>query len=60
MSGACDAAVLPIENSYAGEVGQTIDLIFSGGLFINGIYELEIQQNLLGTADASPGDIRKV
>ena len=59
-SGECDAAVLPIENSYAGEVGQTIDLIFSGSLFINGIYELEIHQNLLGVPGASVGDIRKV
>ena len=41
IKGDCDAAVLPIENSFAGEVGQTIDLIFSGNLFINGIYELE-------------------
>ena len=41
-SGECDAVVLPIENSYAGEVGQTMDLIFSGSLFVNGIYELEI------------------
>ena len=55
-----DVAVLPIENSYAGEVGQTIDLIFSGELFINGIYELEIRQHLLGTQDASIQDIRKV
>ncbi|MBR4079109.1 MAG: chorismate mutase, partial [Christensenellaceae bacterium] len=60
VSGECDVAVLPIENSYAGEVGQTIDLIFSGGLFINGIYELEIHQNLLGLPDASVEDIRKV
>lgn len=60
VSGECDAAVLPIENSYAGEVGQTIDLIFSGSLFINGIYELEIHQNLLGVPGASVGDIRKV
>ncbi len=56
----CDVAVLPIENSYAGEVGQTIDLIFSGGLFINGIYELEIHQNLLGIPNATIEDIKKV
>ena len=37
VNGENDVAVLPIENSYAGEVGQTIDLIFSGSLFINGI-----------------------
>ena len=60
VSGECDAAVLPIENSYAGEVGQTIDLIFSGTLFINGIYELEIHQNLLGLPGASVEDITKV
>ena len=60
VNGECDVAVLPIENSYAGEVGQTIDLIFSGELFINGIYELEIHQNLLGIQGAKVGDIKKV
>ena len=60
VKGESDVAVLPIENSYAGEVGQTIDLIFSGGLFINGIYELEIHQNLLGLPDATVDDIKKV
>lgn len=60
VNGKTDVAVLPIENSYAGEVGQTIDLIFSGGLFINGIYELEIHQNLLGVSDATVDDIKKV
>jgi chorismate mutase/prephenate dehydratase len=60
LNGESDATVLPIENSYAGEVGQTIDLIFSGGLFINGIYELEIHQNLLGLPDATLEDIKKV
>ncbi len=58
--GECDVAVLPIENSYAGEVGQTIDLIFSGSLFINGIYELPIRQNLLGLSDATVEDIKRV
>lgn len=60
VNGDADVAVLPIENSYAGEVGQTIDLIFSGGLFINGIYELEIHQNLLGLPEATVEDIKKV
>ena len=59
-AGENDVAVLPIENSYAGEVGQTIDLIFAGELFINGIYELEIQQNLLGVEQARVDDIRRV
>ena len=60
VNGENDVAVLPIENSYAGEVGQTIDLIFSGSLFINGIYELEIHQNLLGVPGSSVEDIKKV
>ena len=60
VNGGCDVVVLPIENSYAGEVGQTMDLIFSGGLFINGIYELEIHQNLLGVSGATVEDIKKV
>ena len=60
VNGECDVAVLPIENSYAGEVGQTMDLIFSGSLFINGIYELEIHQNLLGVKGATVEDIKKV
>ena len=60
VKGNCDVAILPIENSYAGEVGQTMDLIFSGTLFINGIYELNIHQNLLGLPDATVEDIQKV
>ena len=60
VSGECDVVVLPIENSYAGEVGQTLDLIFSGNLYINGIYELEVHQNLLGVEGATVEDIKKV
>jgi len=59
-NGDCDLAVLPIENSYAGEVGQTMDLVFSGSLHINGIYELEIHQNLLGLPEARVEDIKRV
>lgn len=60
LQGECDVAVLPIENSFAGEVGQTIDLIFSGPLHINGIYELEIHQHLLGVPGGKAEEIRKV
>ena len=58
--GKSDVVVLPIENSYAGEVGQNIDLIFGGNLYINGIYELEVHQNLLGIEGASVEDIKTV
>ena len=60
VNGESDVAVIPIENSFAGEVGQTLDLIFSGSLHINGIYELEIHQNLLGIPGATVEDITKV
>ena len=59
-NGICDSAVLPIENSFAGEVGQVMDLIFSGSLYINGVFELPIVQNLLGTQDATVADITDV
>ena len=59
-AGDCDLAVLPIENSYAGEVGQVLDLMFSGDLYVNGVYDLYITQNLLGTKDAEFDDVRTV
>ena len=58
--GECDCCVLPIENSYAGEVGQVMDLMFSGSLYVNGIYTLSINQNLLGVEGASLSGIKKV
>lgn len=58
--GECDCCVLPLENSYAGEVGQVTDLIFSGKLFVNGIYDLQICHNLLGVHGAKLSDIKTV
>ena len=59
-SGECDCAVLPVENSYAGEVGQVMDLMFQGPLHVNGIYTLRITHNLLGIDGASIGDVKTV
>jgi len=58
--GECDYAVLPIENSYAGEVGQVMDMIFEGDLYVKGIYSLPVSQNLLGVKGAKKSDIKKV
>ncbi len=58
--GECDLAVLPIENSYAGEVGQVLDLMFSGNLHVSGVYDLPVTQNLLGLPGARAEDIRTV
>ena len=59
-SGECDAAVLPIENSYNGEVGEVSDLTFSGSLYINAVTEIAITQDLLGVNGAALSDIKKV
>ncbi len=58
--GECDSVVLPIENSYAGEVAQVADLMFSGSLFVNGIYDLHITHNLLGVPGCDIKDIKRV
>lgn len=60
VSGECDCAVLPIENSYAGDVSQVMDLGFFGSLFINGVYDMEIVQNLVGIEGATAWDVREV
>lgn len=60
VHGACDCAVLPIENSYAGEVAQVTDIMFEGALYVTGIYDLHITHNLLGTPDAELSDIQTV
>ncbi|MBQ3356625.1 MAG: chorismate mutase [Oscillospiraceae bacterium] len=58
--GVCEAAVLPIENSYAGEVGQVIDLMFAGSLHVNGVYDLPVRHHLLGVPGARQEDVRRV
>ncbi len=60
VNGDCDIAVLPIENSFAGEVGQVMDLMFAGNLYVNGVYDLSVTHDLLGIPDAHPEDIQKV
>lgn len=58
--GECDMAVLPIENSFAGEVGQVTDLMFKGRLFVTGVYTLKIAQNLMSVEGATVDGIEKV
>jgi len=58
--GRADCCVLPIENSYAGEVGQVNDLMFSGPLFVSGVYDMPICHHLVGVPGASLNDVRKV
>ena len=58
--GECDYAVIPIENSYAGEVGPAMDLMFDGDLYVTGVYTLPITQNLLSVPGARITDVRRV
>lgn len=58
--GECDAVILPIENSYNGDVGQVMDLAFFGSLFISGIYDIGIVQNLLALKGTSLDEIKTV
>lgn len=58
--GECDCVILPIENSFNGDVGSVLDLVFFGSLYINGVYEAEVVQNLLGMKGAVLTDVKKV
>lgn len=58
--GESDVAVLPVENSFNGDVGTVLDLVFFGPLYINGIYESEIVQNLLAKPGSKIKDIKEV
>lgn len=58
--GECDCAILPLENSEAGEVGHVMDLMFNGELFANRAFQVPVVQNILGLPGASLEDIRTV
>ena len=58
--GEADTAVLPMENSLAGEVGTVMDLMFSGSLFINQVLDLPVRHHLLGIPGSTLEDIKTV
>ncbi len=60
VKGECDAVILPVENSYNGDVGQVMDLAFFGSLYINGIYDIGIVQNLLAIKGTTMDQIKTV
>ncbi len=59
-NGESDVAVLPLENSTGGDVGTVMDLAFFGSLKINGIYDIEVVQNLLVKPGTELSQIRTV
>lgn len=59
LNGNADIALLPIENTLAGTVYETIDLICKGALHIIGVTKTQIQQSLLALPGSSLQKIRK-
>ena len=59
-NGEYDCAVLPIENSFAGEVGEVTDLLFSGSLYVNQVIELPVRHNLMAKKGARLSDVKTV
>ena len=59
-SGECDCAVLPLENSYAGEVGTVMDLLFTGSLYINQVLDLPVRHGLMACPGTEIGGIKTV
>ena len=58
--GECDVCVLPLENSYAGEVGLVMDLMFAGTLYVNQVLELEVTHNLVAKKGTKLENIKTV
>ena len=59
-NGEVDTCILPLENSYNGDVGLVMDLMFSGNLYINQVIELDVNQNLVAVKGAKKEDIKTV
>lgn len=59
-SGDADYGVIPIENSWAGSVHESFDLIMKHRLHIVGAVDLPIHHCLLGVPGATLGDVRQV
>lgn len=60
VTGQCNACVLPLENSYAGDVGEVMDLLFQGSLYINNVINVEIVHNLIGLKGSNLNQIKTV
>jgi chorismate mutase/prephenate dehydratase len=59
-AGEADYAVLPIENSIAGSINDSYDLLAATGLFLVGEEFQPIAHCLIGAADVAVSDIRRV
>ncbi|MBR7117440.1 MAG: chorismate mutase [Clostridia bacterium] len=60
VNGDCDVVVLPVENSYNGEVGQVTDLMFQGSLYLTEMTELAVTQDLLVIPGTKISEVKEV
>ncbi len=59
-NGECDVCVLPVENSFAGDVSTVMDLLFSGSLFVNQVLDLEVNHCLMAPKGSKIEEIKTV
>ena len=59
-NGECDSCVLPLENSFAGDIGTVMDLLFAGTLYVNQVMDLPVVHNLMGCEGATLETVKKV
>lgn len=52
--------VIPFENSFTGEVGEVSDLMREHDVYITQIYDLKVDQNLLGIKGSNLSTIKKI
>jgi prephenate dehydratase len=60
VRGECSHAVLPVENSLAGSINQTYDLLTDSVLHVVGERIVRVHHNLLAKADVMLEDVRRV
>ncbi|HVN16355.1 MAG TPA: prephenate dehydratase [Anaerolineales bacterium] len=60
ISGACESALIPIENSLAGSIHQNYDLLLLNDLHIVGEYFLRVQHCLIGFPGVNKNEITRV
>ena len=59
-SGTVDCAVLPVENTLAGSVGEHLDLLMERSVFVQQEHRLRIEHNLIAAPGVKIKDVRRV